>query len=159
MDKCIRCNNERKLLGTGICHQCLRDEFMPPVNEKKFGYTARFIKNVFEKKYAIIPYFRGFSHRKDGLWELSSEHIGIGYSAGFKQNNVMRYERFVEEKVFYEDETSIILEVGNKVKLGFETVTITDVVRNLDGSIDYHTDKEDEIYLNTYDTFFDEREK
>lgn len=121
-------------------------------------YTARFLKDVYEIKYAIIPYHRGFSYRKDGKWNLAKCHHGVGYPFGYKYNNVMQYERFIEgDMVFYEDKMSIILEVGNKVKLGLETVIIKDVVRNLDGSIDYHTDKEDEIYINTYDTYFDER--
>lgn len=118
-------------------------------------HTARFLCNVYEEKYAINPYFSWNSE-----WQLAPEHCGIGYSVGYKANNVMRYVKRIEEDiVFYEEDTKIVFMVSDRVKIEDEIVEITDVVRNLDGSIDYYTNKVKYNPINTRKTFFDERPK
>jgi hypothetical protein len=115
-------------------------------------YKSRFLYDVYEEKYAIKP----FGEIDD--WRLGETYLYC--SVGYFDNHVCRYIKLVEEdKIFHEEDLSIEFEIDDKVKIGKDKVKITEVIKNLDGSIDYKTDKKEFIPLNTYDTFFDERPK
>jgi hypothetical protein len=122
-------------------------------------YTARFLFDIYEEKYAINPYYSwGFS--QDGNWHLGEEYNGVSFSIGHKTRSVMRYIKLKKsDVVLHNEEINIILEHMNKVRINNEIITITSVVKNLDGSIDYYTDKKEYVPLNTRDTYFDERPK
>jgi hypothetical protein len=114
-------------------------------------YKARFLYDIYEEKYAIKPF------GKIDDWKLGEVYFA---ALGYFDNNVCRYIKLIEEdKAFHEEDLNVEFEIGNKVKIGNEKVKITDVVKNLDGSIDYKTNKKEFISLNTYETYFDERPK
>ncbi|AKO92006.1 hypothetical protein BEH_07765 [Priestia filamentosa] len=118
-------------------------------------YKARFLCDKYEVKYAINPYMKVF-YIKDGEWNLARCHHGESYPVGYKATRVMEYERFMGEEVFHEEELKSIFEVGDVVKCGEDVVEILKVVKNLDGSIDYFTNKEESKYINTRETYFNE---
>lgn len=122
------------------------------------SYLATFLHDVFEEKYAINPYF-SFGHSKDGGWHLGSEYTGESRPMGYKANNVMRYIKIKQtDAVLHQEEIGIEFQVGNDVRINNEIIEIVNVVRNLDGSIDYYTNKKVFIPINTSETYFDERE-
>ena len=59
----------------------------------------------------------------------------------YGDNRPFRYERVVEEKIFFWDVLSVEFEIGWKVKIEDKVVIIKDIIHGLDGSIEYHTDK------------------
>lgn len=121
------------------------------------GYVARFLYDIYEEKYAINPYF-SWGYKKDSNWYLGDEYTGRSSPLGYKATNVMRYERIKQNDVIlHTEEIDIEFQAGNKVKIKNENVNIIDVVKNLDGSIDYFTNKKEFISLNTRDSYFDER--
>lgn len=118
-------------------------------------YTARFFYNIYEEKYAINPYYTTVS---TDYWHLGEEYDGICFSVGYKTRNVMRYIKTKEKNtLFHQEDIEIIFDIKSKVNIKNEIVTITDIVKNLDGSIDYYINKKEYIPLNTKETFFDER--
>jgi hypothetical protein len=74
-------------------------------------------------------------------FKITEEFHGYMTSPGFWYGKKRRFERLVENKVFFWDVLSVEFEVGWKVRIEKEVITIIDVIHRLDGSIEYCTDK------------------
>jgi hypothetical protein len=85
---------------------------------------------------------RGFWSISDGEWFLHERYIGRSFPVGYTTLNPREWNRVVERHVYFEDELSFKFEVGCRVNLNGEVITVSDVIHELDGSITYHTDKE-----------------
>lgn len=122
------------------------------------SYVARFLYGKYEEKYILESFGVLVLGGNDDGWRRGEEHACVNRS--YMEDHPLRYERAVEtDAVLHEEETSVEFEVGNHIRIGKEIVTIEHVVKNLDGSIDYYTNKREYAALNTYSTPFDERIK
>ena len=85
---------------------------------------------------------RGFWSESDGEWFLNERYIGRSFSVGYSTLNPMEWNRVAERRTYLEEDLSFKFEIGYKVNINGEVVTINDVIHELDGSVTYHTDKE-----------------
>ncbi|UGO50717.1 hypothetical protein PQE68_gp126 [Bacillus phage vB_BanS_Sophrita] len=116
-------------------------------------YTARFLYSTYEIKYAI----KDSSLKDEEGWFLDEfKPIWIGKRT--LEEMIYRYKRVKEKNlIFHEEKTSIYFKEGDSVRVKDDVVNITRVVKTLDGSIEYHTNKTEITKLNTRETYFDER--
>lgn len=116
-------------------------------------YTARFLYSTYEVKYAI----KDSSLKDEEGWFLD-EYKSIWFGRRTLEEMICRYKRVKDKNlILHEEETSIYFKEGDLVRVKDDVVSITRVVKTLDGSIEYYTNKNETTKINTRETFFDER--
>ena len=99
---------------------------------KKIYIYGKIIEQTY--KYAIC------SNELDDSWKIGKEYNGKSYK--HLSQIEIRFEKLRCNQIFYEYElNNVKFLVGQKIKVKDEILLIEDIVYELDGSIEYYTDK------------------